>query len=206
MIVIIDNYDSFTYNLVQYFKQLTSDVLVFRNDDTSVEQITELEPDLIVLSPGPGDPTESGICPEVVDYFYRDTPILGVCLGFQVIVDYFGGKVEKGKSPMHGKVTLMDHDQQGVFKELSSPSKITRYHSLVASPAHIPSQLKVSATAADSAIMGVRHVDFPIEAIQFHPESILTENGFTMIKNSYELAIKWKHDRGEKSGATLSSL
>ncbi|MDL4839343.1 anthranilate synthase component II [Aquibacillus rhizosphaerae] len=206
MIVIIDNYDSFTYNLVQYFKQITTDVLVFRNDETSVEQIQELDPDLIVLSPGPGDPTESGICPDVVDYFYRDTAILGVCLGFQVIVHYFGGKVEKGKRPMHGKVTLMNHDQQGIFKELPSPSKITRYHSLVASPKHIPEQIQVNATAVDGAIMGVRHVRFPTEAIQFHPESILTENGFKMIQNSYELAIKWKHNRGEKHGATLSSL
>lgn len=207
MIVIIDNYDSFTYNLVQYYYQLTNEVHVYQNDQTTISQIQELKPDLIVLSPGPGNPSDSGISQQVVAQLHQQFPILGVCLGFQVIVDFFGGNVIRGVQPMHGKTSKVEHDQEGVFHSVPTPTTVTRYHSLIASDRNFPNDhLKITARSLDGAIMGIRHPIYPIEGIQFHPESILTNKGFEMIKNSYLNAIQWKTKRGESKHESLPSI
>ncbi|WP_407268609.1 anthranilate synthase component II [Radiobacillus sp. PE A8.2] len=191
MIVIIDNYDSFTYNLVQYYKQLDEHVHVYYNDEVSVSYIASLNPTLIVLSPGPGSPDQSGVCSAILKELATTTPILGVCLGHQLICAHFGGNVVKGKQPMHGKVSTITHDGHGIFQTIPSPCNVTRYHSLVVKDHSIPAQLEVTARSSDGTIMGVRHRTLSVEGIQFHPESILTEHGFDMIKNSYMLALQW---------------
>lgn len=206
MIVIIDNYDSFTYNLVQYYKQIESDVRVFRNDEITVQQIEQFQPHLIVLSPGPGTPKETGICRNILEAFHQQIPILGVCLGFQLIVEFYGGSIIKGTEPMHGKVTEIEHDQLGVFTSIPSPASVTRYHSLIADSNAVPLVLKVSSLDGRGTIMGVRHQTYPVEGVQFHPESILTENGFQMIQNSYEQACIWIQKRGEIENEFRESL
>ncbi|WP_138418452.1 anthranilate synthase component II [Aquibacillus sediminis] len=192
MIVVIDNYDSFTYNLVQYFKMLDNSVFVYQNNQVTIEKLNVLKPSLIVLSPGPGTPAESGVCKDVVEHFKEDIPILGVCLGHQLIVTYFGGIIRKGKQPMHGKVSKVVHNQLGVYENIPSPTQVTRYHSLIADEENLPNELIVNARSEDGTIMGVVHQTLPITGIQFHPESILTTDGFTMLKNCYTQAIAWK--------------
>ncbi|WP_027956683.1 MULTISPECIES: aminodeoxychorismate/anthranilate synthase component II [Halobacillus] len=195
MIIVIDNYDSFTYNLVQYFRQMDTDVIVRKNDAVSVEEISLLAPNLIVLSPGPGKPSESGVCLEVLRTFEADIPILGICLGHQLIVEAYGGLVRKGRKPMHGKVTAITHDGAHVYEGLPEKVQVTRYHSLEADKHQLPEQLKRTATSEDGSIMGVRHKDYPVEGIQFHPESILTEYGFTMLWNKYQQALHYQAGR-----------
>jgi anthranilate synthase/aminodeoxychorismate synthase-like glutamine amidotransferase len=197
MILIIDNFDSFTYNLVQYFQQLDTDTKVYRNNKLTIKEIKELDPQLIVLSPGPGNPSNTGITKEVIHTFKSMIPILGVCLGHQTIIEYFGGKVEKAISPMHGKVSLIEHDGQGLFKNLQSPIKVTRYHSLVANNLTLPDELDISARTLDGTIMAIKHRTFPTTAVQFHPESILTEYGFEILQNGYNQALSWKKKRLE---------
>ncbi|MBH0230411.1 anthranilate synthase component II [Halobacillus yeomjeoni] len=192
MIWIIDNYDSFTYNLVQYFKQIEDDVVVCQNDRTTIQEIETNHPDLIVLSPGPGNPQETGISREVINHFKGTIPILGICLGHQLIVDYFGGEVTKGERPMHGKVTPILHDGKTIFKDLPEKVGVTRYHSLQTPWKTLPEDLEVSARTEDGVVMAVRHVDLPIEGIQYHPESIMTDYGFEMLKNAYENALTYK--------------
>ncbi|WP_173918394.1 aminodeoxychorismate/anthranilate synthase component II [Halobacillus sp. Marseille-Q1614] len=190
MILLIDNYDSFTYNLFQYFKQMTEDVEIVRNNDISIEDIERLSPALVVFSPGPGTPADAGVCREILDHFHKRIPILGVCLGHQVIVEYFGGKIEKAMKPMHGKVVKISHDNRSAFKNLPSPLKVTRYHSLQASRSGLPLCLEVSAVSeGDEAVMGIRHKYFPVEGIQFHPESIITDYGFEILNNFYQKAL-----------------
>ncbi|EGA91353.1 anthranilate synthase, component II [Planococcus donghaensis MPA1U2] len=191
MIVIIDNQDSFTYNLVHYFEQLDPSVRIFQNDELIEKQLETLNPDLIVLSPGPGRPAARGASKNVLTKLSGHIPILGVCLGHQTIVEHFGGTVTKGNQPMHGKVSTLTHDEKGLFKNIANPTSVTRYHSLVAENA-VPECLVVTARSEDGAIMAVRHRNLPIEGIQFHPESILTVEGFHMLKNSYEQAKEWK--------------
>ncbi|KGX85826.1 anthranilate synthase component II [Pontibacillus marinus] len=183
MIVIIDHYDSFTYNLYQYITEIAGEVLVFRHDQVTVKDIEKLSPKAIVLSPGPGNPTESGISKDVLEQFYQKIPILGICLGHQVIVEWLGGKVQKGEQPVHGKTAKVTHDGQTIFRDIPNPTTVTRYHSLVATT--LPSSLKVTARSEDGAVMAVRHNTYPIEGIQFHPESILTEHGFHMLQNFF---------------------
>ncbi|MFC7319539.1 anthranilate synthase component II [Halobacillus campisalis] len=195
MIVIIDNYDSFTYNLVQYFKQMDNQVMVYRNDDLTLATLRSCDPDMIVLSPGPGNTNETGICREVLGFLYKTVPILGVCLGHQLIVDYFGGQIVEGKKPMHGKVSKMIHDGRSVFEHIPNPVQVTRYHSLEASIEQMPICLEISAMSHDSSVMAVRHNAYPVEGIQFHPESILTEWGFEMLENFYSKAKKFSNDR-----------
>lgn len=185
MIVMIDNYDSFTYNLFQYIQMGGYEVEVFRNDQITIEEIEALTPQAIVLSPGPGSPIEAGICLSIVKHFYNKIPILGICLGHQIIVEAFGGVVVKGNRPMHGKVTSIHHDKQGVYNGLPSPTAVTRYHSLVAQEGSVPSELEVTSRSEDGAIMGVRHKKYPIEGIQFHPEAILTILGYDMLQNFF---------------------
>jgi anthranilate synthase/aminodeoxychorismate synthase-like glutamine amidotransferase len=195
MIVIIDNYDSFTYNLVQYFKQMDKEVVVKRNDDWEMREIHDLEPDLIVISPGPGRPEESGVCEEVLRVFGGNIPILGICLGHQLIVTHFGGRIEKGFRPMHGKVSRVMHDGRRLFHQLPGLLKVTRYHSLEADNLTIPAELEVTAISDDGVIMGVRHKSKMMEGIQFHPESILTEYGFEMLENYYRQAVQFFENR-----------
>lgn len=187
-IVMIDNYDSFTYNLVQYFGELGADVEVVRNDQVSLDDIKALSPDKIVISPGPCTPKEAGISVAAIKEFTGVYPILGVCLGHQSIGYAFGGNIVHAKSIMHGKTSMVYHNDQGVFKCLNNPFEATRYHSLVIDQATLPESLEVTAWTLDESgnieeIMGVRHKEFDIEGVQFHPESILTEHGHDMLRN-----------------------
>ncbi len=165
MILMIDNYDSFTYNLVQYLKYLNEDVLVYRNDEISLEEIEKLNPDMIVLSPGPCTPKEAGICRDVVSTFKGQFPILGICLGHQTIGDVFGSNIIRAKEPVHGKVHPIKHKGNGVFKNLPNPLKVTRYHSLVIERETLPNCLEITAETADGEIMGIRHKDYLIEGV-----------------------------------------
>ncbi len=190
-VVMVDNYDSFTYNLVQYFGELGADVTVVRNDQVTVEDIEKLAPDKLVISPGPCTPKEAGISVEAILKFAGKTPILGVCLGHQSIGYAFGGNIIHAKSIMHGKTSQVYHHNQGVFKGLNNPFTATRYHSLVIEQATIPDCLEITAWTQDEAgnldeIMGVRHKQLDIEGVQFHPESILTEHGHDMLRNFLE--------------------
>ena len=189
MILLIDNYDSFTYNLVQYIRNIGEELVVFRNDQITLEQISEIHPDYILLSPGPGNPSTAGICLRVVERFYQEIPIFGVCLGQQIIAEAFGGIVKKAKQPMHGKTSMITHDKRSVFDGLPSPLKVTRYHSLVVDEATLPSCLVVTARTKDGEIMALRHSDYPVEGVQFHPESIMTENGLQMMRNFFQNTI-----------------
>jgi anthranilate synthase/aminodeoxychorismate synthase-like glutamine amidotransferase len=181
MIVVIDNYDSFTYNLVQYLGELGGDIRVFRNDRITLEEIDRLKPERIVISPGPGVPADAGISEDVVKCFHRTTPILGVCLGHQAIGEVFGGKILRAPSLMHGKVSQIFHDGKHLFSGLPQGFQATRYHSLVVSD--IPACLEISAETKDGVVMGLRHRDYPVEGIQFHPESIMTVFGKQLLRN-----------------------
>jgi anthranilate synthase component 2 len=187
MLLMIDNYDSFTYNLVQYFGELGEDVRVHRNDEISIAEIEALKPDRLVLSPGPCSPAEAGICIEAIRHFIGKLPILGVCLGHQSIGAALGGDIVRAKVQMHGKADTITTDQQGVFAGLPKQFSVIRYHSLAIARDTLPADLVVTATAADGEIMGVRHRSLPIEGVQFHPESILSEHGYALLKNFLEM-------------------
>ena len=183
MLLMIDNYDSFTYNLVQYLGELGEEVKVVRNDELTVDEIERLGAERIVLSPGPCTPNEAGVSLDVIRRFAGRTPILGVCLGHQAIGQAFGGKVVHARALMHGKVSKIHHEGKGVFSGLPSPYDATRYHSLAIERASCPQELEVTAWTDDGEIMGVRHRTLPVEGVQFHPESILTEHGHALLKN-----------------------
>ncbi|MBC3936326.1 anthranilate synthase component II [Undibacterium rugosum] len=183
MLLMIDNYDSFTYNLVQYFAELGEDVRTYRNDEITLEQIAELQPDHICISPGPCTPAEAGISIPVIHRFAGHIPILGVCLGHQSIGAAFGGNIIRAKQVMHGKTSVIAHTGVGVFKDLPSPYTIIRYHSLAIERASLPDCLEVTAWTDDGEIMGVRHKEFNLQGVQFHPESILSEHGHALLKN-----------------------
>lgn len=197
MILMIDNYDSFTYNIVQYFGELQQDITVWRNDQVTIEQIKALAPDIIVIGPGPCDPDRAGISLEIIDTFKGVIPILGICLGHQAIGQAFGGKVVKAGAVMHGRLSAVYHNGQGVFVDLPTPSQVTRYHSLVVDKTSLPECLELTAWTknADGSIeeiMGVRHKEFAIEGVQFHPESILSEAGYQLLNNflvTHNLAV-----------------
>ena len=183
MLLMIDNYDSFTYNLVQYFGELGEDVRTYRNDEITIEAIEKLNPSRICISPGPCTPHEAGISVPVLQHFAGKLPILGVCLGHQSIGAAFGGKVIRAQQVMHGKTSPIEHTGVGVFKNLPSPYTIIRYHSLAIARDSLPDCLEVTAWTADGEIMGVRHKSYPIEGVQFHPESILSEHGHALLQN-----------------------
>ncbi len=185
MILVIDNYDSFTYNLVQYFGELAGgeEIMVFRNDRVSVDDLIRLDPAKVVLSPGPGNPDGAGICLEYVRRLEGAVPVLGVCLGHQVIGQVYGGKIVPTGKIMHGKVSTISHNGRGLFKGLRDSFRATRYHSLVVGQSNVPEVLQVTAVAEDGEIMGLKHIDYPVWGIQFHPESILTEEGKKLISN-----------------------
>jgi len=180
---VVDNYDSFVYNLVQYLGELGSEPLVVRNDTHSVDELMQLECDAILISPGPGRPEEAGVTCELIRAAAGRVPLLGVCLGHQAIGHVFGASVVRAPELRHGKTSHITHDGAGVFASLPSPLEVTRYHSLVIDTASIPSDLVVTATASDGTVMGVRHRTYEIEGLQFHPESILTQHGHTMLQN-----------------------
>lgn len=181
-VLVIDNYDSFTWNLVQEMGQLGAELEVFRNDQISLEEIIEKKVDGIVLSPGPGRPEDAGITGDVIQKLGSSIPVFGVCLGHQAIGQAFGASIVRAPTIMHGKVSLIRHDNHGVFAGLTNPMVATRYHSLVIDPATVPDELEVTAWV-DDVIMGVRHRTLPIEGVQFHPESVLTEEGLAMLEN-----------------------
>ena len=187
MVFVLDNYDSFTYNLVQYLGELGAKVEVRRNDQVTISQIEDLRPHHIVISPGPCTPQDAGISIELIRYFAGKTPLLGVCLGHQAIGAAFGGKVLRAKNLMHGKTSEIEHDGKTIFHELSSPMTATRYHSLIVSGKKLPAELEISAQTTDRdgsrVIMGLRHRRFPVEGVQFHPESVLTGEGKKLIGN-----------------------
>jgi anthranilate synthase component 2 len=182
MIVMIDNYDSFTYNLVQYLGELGAEITVFRNDQVTVEEVQALAPDQIVISPGPGDPDDGGVSNEIIRRLGPSIPILGVCLGHQCIGYVYGGKVSRAPRLMHGKVSSVYHKERGIFTGVPSPFKATRYHSLIVEEP-LPDCLEVTAFTRDGEMMGLQHMEFPIVGLQFHPESILTEHGKRLLQN-----------------------
>ncbi|MFT9424188.1 MAG: aminodeoxychorismate/anthranilate synthase component II [Acetobacter syzygii] len=192
MILLIDNYDSFTFNLVHYLGELGEECDVRRNDTLSVEDALALAPDAIVLSPGPCSPNEAGICCDLIAAAAGNVPVFGVCLGHQSIGQVFGASVVRSPTPMHGKISPVFHNGTDVFEGLPSPFNATRYHSLTLEPASIPEDLEVTAWTADGVIMGVRHKTFPISGVQFHPESIASEHGHDLLRNFLTHARTWK--------------
>jgi anthranilate synthase/aminodeoxychorismate synthase-like glutamine amidotransferase len=191
MVFVLDNYDSFTYNLVQYLGELGEQVIVRRNDQVSINEIEELCPDRIVISPGPCTPQDAGISVELIRHFAGRMPLLGVCLGHQAIGAAFGGRVVRAANLMHGKTSSVEHDGKSIFRNIPSPMTATRYHSLIVQEKDLPNELEISATCAEQGnervIMGLRHRKFPVEGVQFHPESVLTEHGRQIIRNFVEL-------------------
>jgi len=187
MILVIDNYDSFTYNLVQYLGELGAEPKVYRNDALTIEQMRELRPEKIVISPGPGVPKDAGLSIPAIREFAAKVPILGVCLGNQAIAEAFGGRVVRASQLMHGKTSEICHDSTTIFRGLPYRFKATRYHSLIVEKNSLPDSIEVSATTPDGLIMGLRHRDFPVEGVQFHPESVMTEHGKKLLQNFLEL-------------------
>ncbi len=191
MVFVLDNYDSFTYNLVQYLGELGADVLVARNDQTTVAEIEALHPDRIVISPGPCTPQEAGISIDLIRHFAGRVPLLGVCLGHQAIGVAFGGTVVRAANLMHGKTSLVEHDGKTIFRDIPSPITATRYHSLIVEEKSLPGELEISATCRDRdgtrVIMGLRHLRYPVEGVQFHPESVLTDQGKQLVRNFLSL-------------------
>ena len=185
-VLVIDNYDSFTFNLVQYLGELGAEVLVRRNDEVTPEEVLELHPDRIVVSPGPCTPKEAGVSVEVIEKVAGQVPILGVCLGHQAIGQAFGAEIVRGE-PVHGKTAKIVHDGEGVYKGLQQGFEATRYHSLVIEPESLPEDLLVTSRTEDGTIMGVRHRDYRVEGVQFHPESVLTRSGHELLKNFLEV-------------------
>jgi anthranilate synthase/aminodeoxychorismate synthase-like glutamine amidotransferase len=183
MLLVIDNYDSFTYNLVQYFGELGQEVEVFRNDKITLEQIEELNPERIVISPGPCTPKEAGISVPLIQRFAGKVPILGVCLGHQAIGSAFGGQVVRNYRLMHGKTSMIHHDDRTIYRDIPNPFEATRYHSLVIEPKTVPPCLEISARTDEGEIMGLRHREYIVEGVQFHPESIMTMVGKDLLKN-----------------------
>ena len=186
-LLVIDNYDSFTYNLVQYFGELDVDVVVRRNDETSIDEIRKLRPDRICISPGPGRPENAGISSDVIRELGPDIPVLGVCLGHQCIAQVFGGKVVQAEKLMHGKTSTIQHTGRGIFENLVQPLEATRYHSLIVRRESLPDSLEVTAETDENEIMGLQHRQFPIHGVQFHPESILTSEGKKLLANFLRL-------------------
>src|SRR5271156_5436524 len=187
MVFVLDNYDSFTYNLVQYMGELGAEMVIRRNDDLTVDEVEALAPERLVLSPGPCTPQDAGILIPLIQRFAGKAPILGVCLGHQAIGAAFGGDVVRAPQLMHGKTSSVEHDGKTVFTGIASPMTCTRYHSLIVAEDTLPAELEISARTADGTIMGLRHRRYPVEGVQFHPESVLTDDGKRLIKNFLEL-------------------
>jgi anthranilate synthase component 2 len=200
MIILIDNYDSFTFNLFHYLGGLGADVAVHRNDKISAVDVMAMAPDAIVLSPGPCTPNEAGICLDLINQAASSIPILGVCLGHQAIGQAFGGKVVRA-TPVHGKVSTIKHTGTGVFRGINGPLKATRYHSLVVERVTMPRELIVNAETDDQLVMGLMHTNLPVHGVQFHPESIASEHGHLMLKNFLDIAADWNAKRGRRTAS-----
>jgi glutamine amidotransferase of anthranilate synthase or aminodeoxychorismate synthase len=187
MFLMIDNYDSFVFNLVRYFKELDQKIEVYRNDKITLEDIWKLKPQGIIISPGPKNPLQAGISTEIFKHFKGEIPILGICLGHQCFAHSLGGRIIKAKEPVHGKISKIEHDGLGLFRGLKNPINVTRYHSLIVDKNSLPSNLQITCTTDDGIIMGLRHRDYLIETLQFHPEAELTECGHEMLRNFIEM-------------------
>lgn len=202
MIVLIDNYDSFTFNLVHYLGGLGADVAVHRNDKVTPADVIAMKPDAIVLSPGPCTPNEAGICLDLIREAAQDIPVLGVCLGHQAIGQAFGGQVVRGPVPVHGKLSEIRHDGRSVFRGINGPFKATRYHSLVVDHDNVPGDLVVTAQCDGNIVMGLAHRSLPMHGVQFHPESIASEHGHLILRNFLELAAAWNAAKGAPARRT----
>jgi anthranilate synthase component II len=205
MVILIDNYDSFTFNLVHYLGALGADVAVHRNDKIVVRDAVAANPEAIVISPGPCTPTEAGICLDLVAAAASAIPLFGVCLGHQAIGHAFGGKVVRAPAPVHGKLSLINHHGEGVFRGINGPFQATRYHSLVVDRATLPDELTVTAETDDRLIMGLAHRSLPVHGVQFHPESIASEHGHLILKNFLDLAAQWNAGRRKSQDKRLAS-
>ncbi|MFZ0845823.1 MAG: aminodeoxychorismate/anthranilate synthase component II [Pseudolabrys sp.] len=205
MIVLIDNYDSFTFNLFHYLGGLGADVVVKRNDKISVADVMDMAPDAIVLSPGPCTPNEAGICLDLIHKAASTIPILGVCLGHQAIGQAFGGNVVRAPAPVHGKLSEVHHSNSGVFHGINAPFKATRYHSLVVERASLPAELIANAETTDHLVMGLMHESLAVHGVQFHPESIASEHGHMMLKNFLDLAAEWNALHGRRAAPAKKS-
>ena len=194
MLLMIDNYDSFVYNLVRYFEEIGEEVEVVRNDKIDINVVDEGKYLGIVISPGPKNPKEAGLCLDIIDKYKGKLPILGICLGHQCIGHYFGGKIIKGEKPMHGKISEVIHNNSGIFYNVKSPLKVTRYHSLILDKETLPEELEITAEASDNVIMGIRHKTLPIYGVQFHPEAELTEEGHKLLENFVSECKRFKND------------
>ncbi|MCI6693417.1 MAG: aminodeoxychorismate/anthranilate synthase component II [Clostridium sp.] len=194
MLLMIDNYDSFVFNLVRYIEELGEKVLVYRNDKITIDEIKDLEIDGIIISPGPKSPKEAGISLDIIHNFKGIKPILGICLGHQCIGHYFGSKIIKGKEPVHGKISYINHTNKDLFEGINNPLRVTRYHSLIIDKANINEDLEVTSYTKDDVIMGVRHKKYPIFGVQFHPEAEMTEDGYKLLKNFIDITKKFKGD------------
>src|SRR4051812_3077341 len=206
MIVLIDNYDSFTFNLVHYLGGLGADVVVHRNDKVAAADVVASRPDAIVLSPGPCTPNEAGICLELIEKAAPSIPIMGVCLGHQAIGQVFGGKVVRAPVPVHGKISDIRHESTGVFRGINGPFTATRYHSLVVERRTMPNELMVTAQADNDLVMGLAHRELPIHGVQFHPESIASEHGHLILKNFLDIAASWNAKRAATGQALETAL
>ncbi|WP_160692372.1 aminodeoxychorismate/anthranilate synthase component II [Clostridium sp. C2-6-12] len=194
MLLMIDNYDSFVYNLVRYFEEIGEEVEVVRNDKININMVDEKNYLGIIISPGPKNPIEAGLCLDIIDKFKGRLPILGICLGHQCIGHYFGGKVVKGEKPMHGKISEIIHNNNELFYNVKNPLKVTRYHSLVVDRENLPEELEVTAETSDKVIMGIKHKVMPIHGVQFHPEAELTEEGQKLLENFIAECKRFKND------------
>ena len=195
MLLMIDNYDSFVYNLVRYFKELNEEIEVYRNDKITLDEIEQGRYEGIIISPGPKNPKEAGVCLDIIDKFKDKIPILGICLGHQCIGYYFGGKIVKGNKPVHGKLSEITHNNKGIFKDIKLPLTVTRYHSLIVSKDDFPDELEITAETSDNVIMGIKHKIYPIYGLQYHPEAELSEEGHKILKN---FILECKKDRNNE--------
>ncbi|MBQ5696377.1 MAG: aminodeoxychorismate/anthranilate synthase component II [Clostridium sp.] len=193
MILMIDNYDSFVYNLVRYFEELGEEVLVYRNDKITIKDIENMNIDGIVISPGPKSPKEAGLSLEIIDKFKGKLPILGICLGHQCIGHYFNAEVIKGKEPVHGKMFYINHDNKDLFKDVKNPLRVTRYHSLIVDKNDFPNELEITSETEDNVIMGIKHKSLPIYGVQFHPEAEMTEEGHKILNNFINITKSFKN-------------
>lgn len=192
MFLMIDNYDSFVYNLIRYLEELNEEVVIYRNDKITLKEIENMKLDGIIISPGPKSPKEAGLSLDIIDRFKGEMPILGICLGHQCIGHYFGGNIIKGKEPIHGKISYINHNEEGVFKNIKNPLRVTRYHSLIVDNQNIPSCLEITSKTEDDVIMGIKHREYDIYGVQFHPEAEMTEEGHNMLKNFIEICKSHK--------------
>ena len=183
MYLMVDNYDSFVYNLVRYFEELGEEIIIYRNDKISIEDIESMDIDGIVISPGPKSPKEAGLSLEIIDRFKEKLPILGICLGHQCIGYYFNADIKKGNEPVHGKMFDITHNNKGLFQNVKNPLRVTRYHSLIVSRDNLPDTIEITSETEDKVIMGIKHKDYPIYGVQFHPEAEMTEEGHKILNN-----------------------